>query len=92
MKKLKKIFYKFGLLFFGVTSLLISSTPAFTEGKGSLTTSGIVTNNGAGSCPGVPAPGPSTPGSLANVPTANRGVYAANALGTFGIAMKTAAF
>lgn len=97
--------YKFGLLFFGVASLLVSSTPAFAEAEGSLTTSGsnsgTVTNNGAGSCPGAgsgpssvpaPTPGPPTLGSLANVPTADRGVYAASALGICGIAMKTGAF
>ena len=83
--------FKFGLLFFGVTSLLVSSTPAFAEGEGSLSTSG--TANGAGSCPGTgsgpsgapaPTPGPATPGSLANVPTADRGVYTASALGICG--------
>lgn len=93
--------YKFGLLFFGIASLIVSSTPAFAEGEGSLTTSGTVTNNGAGSCPGAgsgpsgapaPTPGPTTPGGLANVPTADRGVYTASALGICGIAMKSGAF
>lgn len=89
--------YKFGLLFFGIASLIVSSTPAFAEGEGSLTTSDTVTNNGAGSCPGAGsgpsgAPGPATPGSLANVPTADRGVYTASALGICGIAMKSGAF
>ena len=97
--------YKFGLLVFGIASLLVSSTPAFAEGEGSLTTSdsnsGTVTNNGASSCPGAgsgpsgapaPTPGPAPPGSLANVPTADRGVYAASALGICGIAMKSGAF
>ena len=100
--------FKFGLLFFGVTSLLVSSTPAFAEGEGSLLTdgsnSGTVTNNGAGSCPGAgsgpsgvpaPTPGPPTPGSsrsLANVPTSDRGVYAASALGIYSIAMKSGAY
>ena len=41
MKKLKKIFaYKFGLLFFGISSLLVLSTPAFADGKGSITPAG----------------------------------------------------
>ena len=87
------------LLFFGIASLLVSSTLAFAEGEGSLSTSG--TANGAGSCPGTgsgpsgapaPTPGPATPGSLANVSTADRGMYTASALGIFGIAMKSGAF
>ena len=87
--------YKFGLLFFSIASLIVSSTPAFAEGEGT------VTNDGAGNCPGAgsgpsgapaPTPGVAAPGSLANVPTADRGVYTANALGICGIAMKSGAF
>ena len=83
--------YKFGLLFFGVASLLVSSTPAFAEGDDFLTTrgSGTVNNNAAGTCP---VPSPAKPGGLANVSTADRGVSAASALGICGIAMKTGAF
>ena len=97
--------YKFGLLFFNISSLLVSSTPAFADGKGSITpagsTSGTVTNNGAGQLPapgsgpsGAPAstPGPARSGSLANVPTAERGVYGASALSICGIAMKSGAY
>lgn len=63
--------------------------------------SGTVTTNGAGSCPApgsdpagapAPTPGTATPGSLANVPTAERGAYAASTLGICGIAIKSGAF
>jgi hypothetical protein len=47
---------------------------------------------GAGGSP-TPIPGKSAPiGSLVNVPTADRGAYAASALGICAIAMKSGAF
>ena len=61
----------------------------------------VIVVNGAGSCPAPgsgpsgapdPTPGPARPGSLANVPTADRGVYAAGALSICGIAMKSCAW
>ena len=73
--------YKFGLLFFGIASLLVSSRHAFAEGESSLTNSNNVTNNEVGSCSGAgsgpsgaPTPGPRTPKSLTNVPTADQRV------------------
>nr|UKC63232.1 hypothetical protein [Haslea ostrearia] len=89
--------YKLGLLVFGIGGLVLISRPAFASD------SGVLPNNngagGGGSCPetgptqsGTPAPGPGNTGSLAKVPTADRGAFGASALGICGIAMKSGAY
>ena len=84
--------YKFGLLVFGISGVLLSSTIAFASDNGA---------NNVGSCPGTgsppsvtpsPSPNPAKPGSLANIPTADRGAFGASALGICGIAMKSGAY
>ena len=40
----------------------------------------------------APTPGPARPGSLANVPTAERGLYTASALSICGVAIKSVAW
>ena len=77
--------YKFGLLVFGIGGVLLKSTVAFASDSGVLPANNGV--NGVGSCPGTgappsgtPGPGPAKPGSLANVPTADRGAFGASAL------------
>ena len=89
--------YKFGLLVFGISVVLFKSTAAFASDNGVLPANNGA--NGEGSCPGTgsppsvtPAPGPEKPGSLANVPTADRGAFGASALGICGIAMKSGAY
>ena len=82
-------------LVFGISGVILTSTAAFASDSGVLPA-----NNGAndrGSCPGTGStpsktPGPATPGSLGNVPTADRGVFGASALGICGIAMKSGAY
>jgi hypothetical protein len=91
--------YKFGLLVFGISGVLVRSTAAFASDNGVLTTNNGA--NGVGSCPGTgsppsgtpgPGPGPAKPGGLANVPTADRGAFGASALGICAIAMKSGAY
>ena len=86
--------YKFGLLFFGISGVLLSSTTAFASDIG--VTPANNGANGGGSCPppqsGTPGPSPANPGSLANVPTADRGAFGASALGICGVAMKSGAY
>lgn len=95
--------YKFGLLVFGISGVLLSSTTAVASDNGVLPVNNGA--NGVGSCPGTgsppsgtpgpgpgPGPGPAKPGGLANVPTIDRGAYGASALGICGIAMKSGAY
>ena len=87
--------YKLGLLVFGIGGLVLASSPAFASDSGILP----VGTGGGGSCPeagptpsGTPTPRPETSGSLARVPTADRGAFGASALGICGIAMKSGAY
>lgn len=87
--------YKFGLLVFGISGALLRSTAAFASDNGMLPTNNG--SNGEGSCSGTGSPpsgtpGPAKPGSLANVPTADRGAFGASALGICAIAMKSGAY
>lgn len=86
--------YKFGLLMFSISSLLLSSKTAFASDYGVLPANDGA--NGGGSCPAppseTPGPGPAKPGGLANVPTVDRGAFGASALGICGIAMKSGAY
>jgi len=91
--------YKFGLLVFGISGVLLRSTAAFASDNGKLPANNGA--NGVASCPGTGSPpsgtpgtgpGPAKPGSLANVPTADRGAFGASALGICAIAMKSGAY
>jgi len=75
--------YKLGLLVFGISGILLSSTIAFAGDSGVLPS-----NNGANSASSCPA----GPGSLANVPTTDRGTFGARTLGICGIAMRSDAY
>ena len=86
--------YRFGLLVFSFSSILLRSTPVFASDNG-------MAPGNMGSCPEagsppsetpVPSPGHTNPGGLANVPTTDRGAYGASALGICGIAMKSGAY
>ena len=82
--------YRLGLLVFGASSLFLTSKAVFASDS-----VGLPASDGGGSCPAPkPAPGAAKPkpGSLALVPTADRGAYGASALGICGIAMKTGAY
>ena len=78
--------YRLGLLVFGASSLFLTSKAAFASDSGRLPAS-----DGGSSCPAPGAAKPK-PGSLASVPTVDRGAYGASALGICGIAMKTGAY
>jgi hypothetical protein len=85
--------YKFGLLVFGLSVVLLKSTAAFASDSGVRPTNSGA--DGGGSCSGTGSPAseaPKKPGGLANVPTADRGAYGASALGICGIAMKSGAY
>lgn len=91
--------YKLGLLVFGTYGLFLDSRPAFASDSGM-----VPGNSGTGgkdscNCPatgstpsGTPAPEPGNTGSLARVPTAERGACGAGALGLCSIAMKSYAY
>ena len=85
--------YNLGLLVFGIGSLVLASSPAFASDSEILPDS-----SGTGGGANCPEPGP-TPrpetagtGSLARVPTAERGAFTASALGICGIAIKSGAY
>ncbi len=87
--------YKFGLLVFGISGVFLSSTTVFASDNGIQP----INDGGLGSClgtgsplSGTPGPGPAKPGGLANVPTADRGVFGVSALSICGIAMKSGAY
>ena len=91
--------YKFGLLVFGISVVLLTSTAAFASDPVV-----IPANNGAngvGNCPETgptpsktPGPGakPGKRGSLANVPSGEQGTYTASALGICAVAMRSGAY
>lgn len=79
--------YKFGLLVFGISGVVLRSTAAFASDNGMLPA-----NNGANGGESCPETSPAKPGSLANVPTADRGAFGASALGICTIAMKSGAY
>ena len=83
------------MLVFGLGSLLLKYTAGFAPDNRALPTNNG--NNDVGSCPETgsppsPGPVPTKPGSLSNVPTADRGTFGANALGICAIAMKSGAY
>jgi hypothetical protein len=89
--------YKFGLLVFGISGVLLSSTTVFASDNGvgptNNGTNGVGSSPGTGSpASGTPGPGPAKPGDLANVPTADRGAFGASALGLCATAMKSGAY
>ena len=82
---------------FGIGGLFFASSPAFASDSAILPDSSGT--GGEGSCPkpgpppsGTTTPRPETAGSLARVPTADRGAFGASALGICGIAMKSGAY
>lgn len=87
--------YKFGLLLFSISGVLLSSTTAFASDNGVLPSNNNA--HGGDNCPAPPSntppsPGQTKPGGLANVPTIDRGAFGASALGICGIAMKSGAY
>lgn len=83
--------YKLGLLVFSVSSILLTSRAAFASDSGVLPATNGAT--GGGNCPAqTPVPAPKKSGSLATVPTAERGAFGASALEICGIAMKSGAY
>ena len=80
---------------FGIGGLLLTSSPAFASDSAISPESGGT--GGGGSCPEpppsvTPTTRPETAGSLARVPTADRGAFTASSLGICAVAMKSGAF
>jgi hypothetical protein len=65
---------------FGISGILLSSTIAFAGDSGVLPSNNVA--NGASSFP-------AGPGSLANVPTTDRGAFGPSTLGIWAIAMRS---
>ena len=71
---------------FGTSSLFLTSKAAFASDSGVLPA-----NDSGANCP-VPEAAKPKPGSLAVIPSADRGAYGASAVDIYGIAMKTGAY
>lgn len=91
--------YKLGVLVFGICGLCFASRPAFASNSEILPdnsgTGGVGSSPSpkTGSIPsGTPAPEPGNSGSLARVPSSERGAYTASALGICTVAMKSGAY
>ena len=76
--------FKFGLLVFSISNVILNSTTAFAADNKALPA-----NNDADP---TSSPGSPNRGSLANVPNSDRGTYNAATLGICGIAMKSGSY